>query len=119
MTNYVPSIPDCDRWKKYVSNLAKRRSESKLNSYVTSSSPLGDIKVVSPVEGDLAKVKTRLKQYKKKLNQNSNQTTQRSTTVKTSKPAKGKKKTTKPEVKGKQKKRKPRKEKVTKKKKKR
>ena len=84
MTNYVPSIPECDRWKKYVSNLAKRRSESKLNSYVTTDSSIGDIKVISPIEGDLAIVKTQVKQYKKRIKQNSVQTKQRSAGVKTS-----------------------------------
>ena len=92
MTNYVPSIPDCDRWKKYVSNLAKSRSESKLNSYVKSDSSIGDIKVISPVEGDLAIVKTRVKQYKKRINQKLNQTKPRSAAVKTSTKVKGKKK---------------------------
>ena len=88
MTNYVPSIPDCERWKKYVSNLAKVRKESKLNSYVKSDSPLGEIKVISPVEGDLAIVKTRVKEYKKRVKQDSNQTRRSGAAVKTS--AKGK-----------------------------
>jgi hypothetical protein len=69
MTNYVPSIPDCDRWKKYISNLAKGRTNSNLDSYITSDSPLADIKVVSPAEGDLAIVKSRARQYKKKAKQ--------------------------------------------------
>ena len=69
MTNYVPSIPDCERWKKYVSKLARGRSESKLNSYVTSDSPSAEIKVVSPAEGELAMVKSRAKQYKQKAKQ--------------------------------------------------
>jgi hypothetical protein len=66
MTNYVPSIPDCERWKKYVSKLARGRSDSKLNPYVTTDSPMAEIKVVSPAEGDLAMVKSRAKQYKQK-----------------------------------------------------
>ena len=85
MTNYVPSIPDCDRWKKYVSNIAKSRSDSKLNSYVTSESPLGDIKIVSPSEGDLAIVKSRIKQYKQKTRQVKSHTTPKGGRGKTSK----------------------------------
>ena len=84
MTNYVPSIPDCDRWKKYVSNLAKHRVGSKLNTYVSSDSPLGEIKIISPVGGDLDIVKKKARQYKKKAKQNSFQTTQRSDSGKTS-----------------------------------
>ena len=68
MTNYVPSIPDCERWKKYVSKLARGRSDSKLNPYVTTDSPMAEIKVVSPAEGELAMVKSRAKQYKQKIN---------------------------------------------------
>jgi hypothetical protein len=85
MTNYVPSIPDCDRWKRYVSNIAKSRSDSKLNSYVKSESPLGDIKVVSPSEGDLAIVKSRVKQYKQKTRQVKSHTTPKGGRGKTSK----------------------------------
>ena len=102
MTNYVPSIPDCERWKKYVSNLAKGRKDSKLTSYVKSDSPLGEIKVISPVEGDLAIVKTRVREYKKRVKQNSNQTGRSGAAVKTS--AKGKGKTTPRKTKGKEKK---------------
>ena len=85
MTNYVPSIPDCDRWKRYVSNIAKSRSDSKLNSYVKSASPLGDIKVVSPSEGDLAIVKSRVKQYKQKTRHVKSHSTPKGERVKTSK----------------------------------
>ena len=74
MTNYVPSIPDCERWEKYISNLAKNRADSKLKAYVKSDSPLGEIKIISPVEGDLNIVKTRVRQYKKKSKRNSPQT---------------------------------------------
>ena len=102
MTNYVPSIPDCERWKKYISNLAKGRKESTLNSYVKSASPLGEIKVISPVEGDLAIVKSRVSQYKKRVKQASNQTRSSGAGVKTS--AKGKGQTTTKKTKGKGKK---------------
>ena len=91
MTNYVPRIPDCERWKKYVSNLAKGRKESTLSSYVKSDSPLGEIKVISPVEGDLAIVKTRVKQYKKRVKQNSNQIRISPAALKTSAKGKGQK----------------------------
>ena len=84
MTNYVPSIPDCERWKKYVSKLAKGRSESKLNSYVTSDSPSAEIKVVSPAEGELAMIKTRVKQYKGKTKQTKRHTTPKGEGRKTS-----------------------------------
>ena len=103
MTNYVPSIPDCERWKKYISNLAKGRKESTLNSYVKSASPLGEIKVISPVEGDLAIVKSRVSQYKKKVKQASNQTRSSGAGVKTSAKGKGQT-TTKKKTKGKGKK---------------
>jgi hypothetical protein len=102
MTNYVPSIPDCERWKKYISNLAKGRKESTLNSYVKSASPLGEIKVISPVEGDLAIVKSRVSQYKKRVKQASNQTRRSGAGVKTS--VKGKGQTTTKKTKGKGKK---------------
>ena len=104
MTNYVPSIPDCERWKKYVSNIANNRSDSKLKSYVTSKSRLADIKVVSPIAGDLEIVKTRVRQYKKKIKENSTHTTKKGGTVKTSGKGKGKRKNTqkvKTSVKGK------------------
>jgi hypothetical protein len=92
MTNYVPSIPDCERWKKYVSKLAKGRSESKLNSYVTSDSPSAEIKVVSPTEGELAMIKTRVKQYKGKTKQTKRHTTPKGEGRKTSQRKSSKKK---------------------------
>ena len=91
MTNYVPSIPDCERWKKYISKLAKGRTDSKLNSYGTSDSALSDIKVISPVEGDLALVKSRVKKYKQSTKTSLRQTGTRAGGGKTSTTKKKKK----------------------------
>ena len=88
MTNYVPSIPDCERWKKYVSNIANARSESKLNSYTKSKSQLKKIKVIRPVDGDLAIAETRVKKYKGKRKQDASQSSPSSGPVKKSKTAK-------------------------------
>jgi hypothetical protein len=64
--NYVPSLPDCEKWKKLISEIAKGRSDTTTDSYVKSDSPLTEIKVVSHAAGDIAKAKSRLKKYKGK-----------------------------------------------------
>jgi hypothetical protein len=89
MTNYVPSLPDCEKWKKLISEIAKGRSESKSESYVKSDSPLSEIKVISHTAGDIAIAKSRMKTYKDKKSKCKNQRSSRSGRVKRSKKRKG------------------------------
>ena len=88
MTNYVPSIPDCERWKKDVSDIANARSDSKLNSYTKSKSQLKKIKVIRPVDGDVEIAKTRIKKYKGKRKHEESQSSSSGGRVKKSKTAK-------------------------------
>ena len=72
--NYVPSLPDCEKWKKLIAEIAKGRADTKSDSYVKSTdSPLGEIKVISPSAGDIAKAKSRMKTYKGKKSKCKNQ----------------------------------------------
>ena len=72
--NYVPSLPDCEKWKKLISEIAKGRADTNSDSYVKSTdSPLGEIKVISPSAGDIAKAKSRMKKYKGKKSKCKNQ----------------------------------------------
>ena len=87
--NYVPSLPDCEKWKKLISEIAKGRSELKSESYVKSDSPLSDIKVISASAGDIAIAKSRMKRYKGPKSKCKNQRSSTTSRGKRSKKKKG------------------------------
>ena len=67
MVTYVPSLPNCEKWKLLISEIAKdRRSESRVGKFLREDSHLTDIKVVSPAAADIAVTKSKVRQYKKK-----------------------------------------------------
>ena len=87
--NYVPSLPDCEKWKKLIAEIAKgRTADTKSDSYVKSDSPLAEIKVISHTAGDIAKAKSRMKTYKGKKSKCKSQRSSSNRRVKKSKQGK-------------------------------
>jgi hypothetical protein len=83
MVTYVANLPDCEKWKRLISNLAKDHLDSRGVKKIAKKSR--DIKVVSPAEADIAVTKSKVRQYKKKVNQTVCQKAVRSQRVKTGK----------------------------------
>jgi hypothetical protein len=81
MVTYVANLPDCEKWKRLISNLAKDHLDSRGVKQIRKKSR--DIKVVSPAEADIAVAKSKVKQYKKKVSQQVSQKVVRSRGVKT------------------------------------